>query len=63
MRVDPETMHPRGEPGAIQHYHGAQRSVASILSFLPLIHLSVGRERLLVNLDEFRLDAWMTVLN
>jgi eukaryotic-like serine/threonine-protein kinase len=59
LRLDPKSKKPLGPPAPLQHYHGAQRSIALILPFQRSLHLSVASDRMLANLDEFRSDVWM----
>lgn len=61
LRLDPKTKHPVGEPFPIEHFHGSQRIYAG-LSNPSDIELSLAKDKILTNLDEFHSDIWMMEL-
>jgi eukaryotic-like serine/threonine-protein kinase len=61
LRLDPKTKRPVGAPFSIQHFHGAQRIYAG-LSNPADIELSVAKDKIITNLDEFYSDIWMMEL-
>jgi Tol biopolymer transport system component len=58
QRLDPITKHPLEPPFAFEHFHNtAGRSAASIQQWPDL---SVGRDKILINLPQVQSDIWMT---
>jgi Tol biopolymer transport system component/tRNA A-37 threonylcarbamoyl transferase component Bud32 len=61
LRLDPKSKHPVGAPFPIQHFHGSQRIYAG-LSNPAGIELSVAKDKIVTNLDEYHSDIWMMEL-
>lgn len=61
LRLDPKTKHPQGAPFAIQHFHGSQR-IYSGISESNHMEVSVAKDKIVTNLDEFHSDIWMMEL-
>ncbi|HVN78204.1 MAG TPA: protein kinase [Terriglobia bacterium] len=61
LQLDPKTKKPLRAPFAIQHFHGSQRVYAGI-SELNHMEVSVARDKIVTNLDEFHSDIWMMQL-
>ncbi|MGA2591229.1 MAG: protein kinase [Bryobacteraceae bacterium] len=62
LRLDPKTKHPVSASFPIQHFHGTQRIYAG-LSNPADIELSVSKDKVITNLDEFHSDIWMMELD
>jgi Tol biopolymer transport system component len=61
LRLDPKTKRPLGAPFPIQHFHGSQR-IYSGISYSNDMEVSVARDKIVTNLDEFHSDIWMMEL-
>ena len=61
QRLDPKTKRPVGAPFAIQHFHGNQRIYRGI-SWSNHMEVSVAKDKIVTNLDEFHTDIWMMQL-
>lgn len=61
LRLDPATKRPLGDPIPVQHFHYSHRMYAGI-SAPNDMEVCVARDRIVTNLDEYRLDVWMTQL-
>lgn len=61
LRLDPKTKHPVGDPFPIQHFHGSQRIYAGVSNPAD-IELSVAKDKIVTDLDEFHSDIWMMEL-
>jgi hypothetical protein len=63
MRLDPRTKHPIAAPVAIQHLH-YPHSAPLLFPGLELntMELSIVRDKIVTNLDEYHSDIWMTQL-
>jgi eukaryotic-like serine/threonine-protein kinase len=61
LRLDPKTKRALGAPFAIQHFHGSQR-IYSGISESNHMEVSVARDKIVTNLDEFHSDIWMMEL-
>jgi Tol biopolymer transport system component len=61
QRLDPATKHPQGAAFAIQHFHTARRSLATIGN-PSLMGMSVGTGRLIFSMTEQTGNIWMTNL-
>jgi len=59
LRLDPKTKRPLGDPFAIQHFHYSHRMYAGI-SAANDMEVCVARDKIVTNVDEYRLDVWMT---
>jgi serine/threonine protein kinase len=61
QRLNPKTKHPMGAPFAIQHIHN-QRLIPGTDNPLNRMEISVARDKIVTNLEEFRSDIWMMQL-
>ena len=61
LRLDPKTKRPLGAPFPIQHFHGSQRLYSGI-SLSNSMVVSVARDKIVTNLDEYHSDIWMMEL-
>jgi Tol biopolymer transport system component/DNA-binding winged helix-turn-helix (wHTH) protein len=60
QRLDPATKRPVGDPIGYEHFHNsAGRDAASYPFIDKYLDLSVARDKILINLPQFRADIWM----
>ena len=60
QRLDPRTKRPLGEPYAVQHFHGARRTLLRYVDDIPAaVGLSVAGDRMVVSVDEVSGNVWM----
>jgi len=61
QRLDPATKRPVGAPIGYEHFHSwAQRDLLPYGQGISSSDLTVARDKMLVNLPQFRADIWMT---
>ena len=61
QKLDPVTRRPVGTPIGYEHFHSwAQRDLSPYGQVIFLSNLTVARDKMLVNLPQFRADIWMT---
>jgi Tol biopolymer transport system component len=60
-RLDARTKRPVGPPEVLEHYHGVLRPMFALYGgdFYNRLHLSLGADKMIVNLDEVRSDLWL----
>ena len=61
QKLNPVTRRPVGAPIGYEHFHSwAQRDLSPYGQAISASDLTVARDKMLVNLPQFRVDIWMT---
>ena len=61
VKLDPTTKRPLGDPFPVQHFHHSHKIYRGV-SAPNDMEVSVARDKIVTNLDEFRSDIWMIEL-